>query len=59
MIEKVRVSDDGTVSSYDIMIGDLLTSRHRRYITKLKNATKTDFGEENKERAPERGGSQQ
>ena len=39
MIEKVRVSDDGTVSSYNIRVGDLLISRHRRYIAKLKNAS--------------------
>ena len=42
-IQKVRVSDDGTVSSYYFRIGDLLRSRHRRYIAKLKNANEADF----------------
>ena len=59
MIEKVRVADDGTVSSYDIMIEDLLTSRHRRYIAKLKNASEADSGAENMSRAPMRDGSRQ
>ena len=50
-IEKVRIADDGTVSSYDIMIGDLLTIRHRRYNAKFKNASEADSGAENKSRA--------
>ena len=58
-LEKARVTDDGTVSSYDIMIGDFLTMRHRRYIAKLKNTSETDYGAENKSRALARDGSQQ
>ena len=43
VIKEVRVADDGTVSSYDLMIGDLHTTRHRRYLAKLKNASEANF----------------
>ena len=52
VITEVRVADDGTVSSYDLMIGDLPTTLHRRYLAKLKNAREADSGEEDKDRAP-------
>ena len=52
MITKGRVADDGTVSSYDLMIGDLPTTRHRRYLAKVRNAREEDSGEEDKEGAP-------
>ena len=55
VITEVRVADDGTVSSYDLMIGDLLTTRHRRYLVKAHSA---DSGEEDKEGAPAQAGSQ-
>ena len=41
-ITEVRVADDRTVSSYDLMIGDLPTTRHRRCLAKLKNASEVD-----------------
>ena len=57
-ITEVRVVNDGTVSSYDLMIGDLPTTRHRRYLAKLKNAREADSGEKDKGGAPTRFGSQ-
>ena len=58
VITEVRVADDGTVSSYDLMIGDLLTTRLRRYLAKAKYASEADSGEEDKEGAPALSGSQ-
>ena len=58
-IEKVRVADDGTISRYDIMIGDLLSNRDRRHIAKLKNGSEADSGAENKSRASARDDSWQ
>ena len=55
VITKVRIADDGTVSSYDLMIDGLATTRHRRYLAKAQLA---DSGEEDKERAPGQAGSQ-
>ena len=57
-ITEVRVSDDRTVSSYDLMIWDLLTTRHRWYLAKLKNASEADFRGKDKGEAPARSGSQ-
>ena len=50
-ITEVRIFDDGTVSSYDLMIGDLLTTRHRRYLAKLKNASDADSIEKRQRRS--------
>ena len=58
IITEVRVADDGTVSSYDLMIGDLATTRHRRYLAKVKNAREADSGEKDKDRAMAQPGSQ-
>ena len=58
IIMEVRVADDGTVSSYDLMIGVLHTTRHRKYLAKLKNAREVDSGGKDKERALTRSGSQ-
>ena len=58
MITEVRMVNDGTVSSYDLMIGDLLTTRHRRYLAKVKNASEADSGEEDKGVALALSGSQ-
>ena len=58
MITEVRVADDGTVSIYDLMIGDLPTTRHRRYLAKVRNAREADSREEDKEGAPALSGSQ-
>ena len=55
VITEVRVADDRTVPSYDLMIGDLLTTRHRRYLAKAHSA---DSGEEDKKGAPAQAGSQ-
>ena len=58
VITEVNVANNETVSSYDLMIGDLLTTRHRRYLVKFKNARETDSGEKDKEGALTRSGSQ-
>jgi len=58
VIMEVRVADDGTVSSYDLMIGDLATTRHIRYLAKVKNAREADSGEKDKDRATAQPGSQ-
>ena len=42
------MADDGTVSSYDLMIVNLLATGHRRYLAKVKNASEADSGEEDK-----------
>ena len=55
VITEVRIADDGTVSSYDLMIDGLATTRHRRYLAKAQSA---DSGEEDKEGAPALAGSQ-
>ena len=41
VITEVRVADDGTVSSYDLMTGNLHTSRHRRF-ARIKNASEAE-----------------
>ena len=46
VIKEVRVADDGTVLRYNLMIGYLPTTRHRRYLAKFK---KTKSGEKDKE----------
>ena len=58
VITEVRVADDGTVSSYDLMISDLHTTRHRRYLAKLKNASEADPGGKDKGGTLTRSGSQ-
>ena len=58
VITEVRISDDRTVSSYDLMIGDLLTTRHRRYLANLKNASEADSGGKDKGRALTQSSSQ-
>ena len=55
---KVRISNDGTVSNYDLINGDLLITRHRRYLAKLKNASEADSREEDKGGSATRSGSQ-
>ena len=50
-INEVRISDNRTVLCYDLMIADLLTTRHRRYLAKVKNARKAESGEKDKDRA--------
>ena len=57
IITEIRISDNGTVSSYDLMI-DLLTTRHRRNLAKLKNASQADSSEKDKGVAPTRSNSQ-
>ena len=35
---RVRTADDGTILSYDIYIDGITTSRHRRYLCKMRNS---------------------
>ena len=58
VITEVRISYDRTISSYDLMIGDLLTTRHNRYLAKLKNASDADSGGKDKGGALTWSGSQ-
>ena len=58
VITEVRISDDGKVLSYDPKIVDLLTTRHRRYLAKLKNASETDSRGKDKGGALTQPGSQ-
>ena len=60
----MRIAEDGTISSYEMKIGDHLTTRHRKYISKTKNAGVEidDSGNtvaENRARATAKVGSQQ
>ena len=55
-IENVRVADDGTIKSYAIKIDGIFSSRHRRFLAKV---VEPHSGEENRERVPSPGGSQE
>ena len=55
-IESVQVADDRTIKSYSVMIDGILSSRHRRFLTKV---VEPHSGEENRERALSPGGSQE
>ena len=37
-IEGVRTADDGTILSYDIDFDGTITTRHRRYMCKIRNS---------------------
>ena len=36
-ISRVRTSDDGTILSYEVNIDGVITTRHRRYLSKIRN----------------------
>ena len=55
-IGSVRVVDDGTIKSYTVLIDGILSTRHRRFLAKV---VEPHSGEENRERAPSPGGSQE
>ena len=37
VVKKVITADDGTIVSYDIDIYGVITTRHRRYMCKIRN----------------------
>ena len=37
VMKKVRTADDGTIVSYDINVNGVNTTRHRKYICKIRN----------------------
>ena len=48
VIDSVRTADDGTIKSYAVIIDGVKTTRHRRFLAKVK---KPHSGEENREGA--------
>ena len=56
IINSIRVSDDGTIKSYAVLLNGVLTSRHRRFLAKV---VELHSGEENNARAPTPTGSQE
>ena len=38
VISKLRTADDGTILSYEVNIDGVTTSRHRRYLCKIRNS---------------------
>ena len=38
MISRVRTADDGNILSHEVNIDSVITSRHRRYLSKIKNS---------------------
>ena len=47
VVTGIRTSDDGTILSYDIDIDGMITSRHRKYMSKVRNSDE-ETEEENK-----------
>ena len=37
-ISRVRTADDGTILSYEVNIDGVITTRHRRYLSKIRNS---------------------
>ena len=56
VIDSVRTADDGTIKSYAVIIHGVKTTRHRRFLAKVK---KSLSGEENREGAASQAGSQE
>ena len=56
VIDSVRTADDGTIKSYAVIIDSVKTTRHRRFLSKVK---KTHSGEENREGAASQAVSQE
>ena len=48
VIDSVRVADDGTIKSYAVIINGVKTTRHRRFLAKVKQP---HSGEDNREGA--------
>ena len=56
VIDSVRTADDGTIKSYAVIIDGVKTTRHRRFLAKVK---KPHSGEENREGAASQADSQE
>ena len=56
VIDSVRTADDGTIKSYAVIIDGVKTTRHRRFLAKVK---KPHSGEENREVVASQAGSQE
>ena len=48
VIDEVRVADDGTIKSYGVIINGVKTTRHRRFLAKVKQS---HSGDDNREGA--------
>ena len=48
VIDEIRVADDGTIKSYGVIINGVKTTRHRRFLAKIKQS---NSGEDNREGA--------
>ena len=48
VIDSVRVADDGTIKSYGVIVNGVKTTRHRRFLAKVKQP---HSGEDNREGA--------
>ena len=64
VVTRVRTAGDGTIVSYDINTDGCVTTRHRRYMSKVRNAdeeieSSENTGAENQAGAANRAGSQQ
>ena len=46
VIDEIRVADDGTIKSYGVIINGVKTTRHRRFLAKVKQL---HSGEDNRE----------
>ena len=56
VIDSVRTADDGTIKSYAVIIDGVKTTRHRRFLAKVK---KPHSGEKNREGTTSQVGSQE
>ena len=56
VIESVRTADDGTIKSYAVIINGVKTTRHRRFLAKVKQP---HSGEENREGAASQAAAQE
>ena len=56
VIDSVRTADDGTIKSYAVIIDGVKTTRHRRFLVKVK---KPHSGEENREGTASQADSQE
>ena len=56
VIDSVRTADDGTIKSYAVIINGVKTTRHRRFLAKMKQP---HSGEENREGAASQAADQE
>ena len=51
VVKGIRTADDGTILSYDIDIDRTITSRHRKYMCKIRNSNEATEVTEEENRA--------